>query len=108
MKLIYCPYCQDLLKLRILLPRYCQCKRVAGMYLDNLYAVATHGAICIGISNPSFSSALFHEDVFAGWIFGKHHANEHMHLESMKDFKLRVKGMRSNTNEPTTVTLGKE
>ena len=57
------------------------------MYTDDLHAVITTDAIAIGISNPSFQSAVYNEDVFAGWVFGKHHPPVHIVTISMKRLK---------------------
>lgn len=58
MKLIYCPYCQDLFKLIREEKRYCKCKKCYGRYKDNLNAEVNSEAISIGFNNGSFVAAL--------------------------------------------------
>lgn len=58
MKLIYCPYCSDVVRLHKY-KRYCECKKVWGMYLeDGLNAIISEKSIPIGFSNNSFVDAL--------------------------------------------------
>lgn len=58
MKLIYCPKCQDIFKLRWDL-RHCECGEAWGYYRDDgLNAVIGGGAVPIGFANQSFLNAL--------------------------------------------------
>ena len=54
MKLLYCSYCKDIVKL-ISTDRFCLCKRCYGKYLGDGKTVVVHGSgIVIGIDNNSF------------------------------------------------------
>ena len=57
MKLIYCPHCEDIVKLRHYRTT-CECGRSYGAYLDNLYAVYAGDAIPLGIDNLSIAAAI--------------------------------------------------
>lgn len=58
MKLIFCPKCEDLLKLNKVL-RYCACRESWGFYNgDGLTAQIGGDAIPIGFNNASFASAI--------------------------------------------------
>jgi hypothetical protein len=57
MKLIYCPYCSDVVRLHKH-KRQCECKKIWGMYIDDLNATISKRAILIGFSNNSFIDAL--------------------------------------------------
>jgi hypothetical protein len=59
LKLIFCPKCQDVVKLWLKdKPRYCKCRKSYGHYIDNLYAEIGGLAIPIGFANSSFAKAL--------------------------------------------------
>ena len=58
MKLIYCPECHDIIKLKIGLS-FCNCGESSGEYhYNSLYASISGKAIPIGIANSSFLKAL--------------------------------------------------
>jgi hypothetical protein len=56
-KLIYCPYCEDLFRLT-LKPRRCDCSRVGGYYLSEREAVVSGRAISVAFGNGSFQQAV--------------------------------------------------
>jgi len=57
MKLIFCPKCQDIIRL-ITSPRKCLCGKSEGWYLeDGWHAVIKGDAIAVGINNSSFAAA---------------------------------------------------
>lgn len=59
MKLIYCPLCQDVVRLVVSKQRFCECCASYGQYKeDGLNATIGGSAIPIGFSNLSFSVAL--------------------------------------------------
>jgi len=59
MKLIFCPHCRDIVKLRTDAHRPCWCGRSGGMYTRNgLDAIIDGDAVPIGIANDSFAEAL--------------------------------------------------
>jgi hypothetical protein len=57
MKLIFCPACQDVIKLTPCL-RYCACGESYGYYTDEIKAVIGGRAIPLGIANNSLAVAL--------------------------------------------------
>jgi hypothetical protein len=57
MKLIFCPACQDIIKLTSSL-RYCMCGESHGYYLDEIMAQVGGKAIPLGIVNHSLARAL--------------------------------------------------
>lgn len=58
MKLIFCPICQDVVKLDYD-PRFCECEKSSGYYMeDGLNAVIFGKAIPIGFANSSLAEAL--------------------------------------------------
>lgn len=57
MKLIFCPHCQDVVKLQ-LGERTCMCGKSTGRYVDSQYAEIGGAAIPIGFENGSFVAAL--------------------------------------------------
>jgi hypothetical protein len=58
MKLIFCPHCQDVVKLA-LTTRTCECGMAGGRYLDDaLHAEVWGSAIPLGFANSSLASAL--------------------------------------------------
>lgn len=57
MKLIFCPKCQDVLKLQKF-RRNCQCAASFGYYLDEINAEIGGKAIPIGFANKTLASAL--------------------------------------------------
>jgi len=59
MKLIYCPYCHDIVKLIVSRKRLCLCRKSYGAYCsDGLKAKIGGLAIPLGIANQSFEHAL--------------------------------------------------
>ena len=59
MKLLFCPRCRDVKKLRTLVLRRCQCGATAGFYKGGgLRAVVSEDAVVIGIDNMSLVHAL--------------------------------------------------
>lgn len=58
MKLILCPECEDVVRLRINEMRYCSCKKSGGMYTDRQNAIIEGRAIPIGISNQSLIKSI--------------------------------------------------
>lgn len=57
MKLIYCPKCQDIVRL-MSWTRQCICGAAKGRYVDHLNAEISPGAIPLGALNQSFHEAL--------------------------------------------------
>jgi hypothetical protein len=57
MKLIYCPLCQDVVRLKFT-TRFCSCKKSSGVYIDDLNAEIYGDAIPIGFQNSSFMKAI--------------------------------------------------
>lgn len=57
MKLIFCPACQDVIRLTKSI-RTCECKLSGGRYLDSAYAEYWGGAIPFNIDNSSFIKAI--------------------------------------------------
>lgn len=57
MKLIFCPKCQDVLKLQPF-KRNCQCGAAFGYYLNEINAEIGGKAIPVGFANSSFAEAL--------------------------------------------------
>ncbi|MBK6616516.1 hypothetical protein [Ottowia sp.] len=57
MKLIFCPYCQDVLKL-LAERRACECGRSWGNYVDKRRASIGGSAVPLGFDNESLVSAL--------------------------------------------------
>lgn len=66
MKLLFCPQCQDIVRLFRKTRRRCECGACSGQYLDELNAVYSGPAIPLGFSNPSFVDALHHQPQ-EGW-----------------------------------------
>lgn len=61
MKLIYCPSCSDVVKLRLVRRRNCECGMSYGYYAeDGLNAVIGGLAVPLGFANPTFKYALDH------------------------------------------------
>lgn len=58
MKLILCPDCKDVIKLRTEETRYCYCGNSWGKYLDDPYAEIGGQAIPIGLGSSSLAFAL--------------------------------------------------
>ena len=56
MKLLYCPKCNDVIRL-IETSRQCQCGKVSGHYVDNLNAVY-FGGVPLGFNNHLFLNAI--------------------------------------------------
>ena len=88
MKLIYCPECEDIVKLTPGYWRYCNCRASAGRYsLDGIVdannfvatkAEITGLAVCFGIPNEQFVMALHTRATFTAWFYGDvipHHGN---------------------------------
>jgi len=57
MKLIYCPLCEDVVRL-VQEVRRCRCLRSSGCYVDDLQAVIAGEAIPLGVAWGSFLTAL--------------------------------------------------
>ena len=57
MKLLFCPVCQDVLRLRAHI-RFCDCKKSYGRYIDSINAIIGGRAIPIGFANRSLVRAL--------------------------------------------------
>ena len=58
MKLIYCPFCTDVVRLNKKL-RKCECGKCSGKYEDDgLNATISEDAVPIGFSNKGFKEAL--------------------------------------------------
>lgn len=79
MKLILCPACDDVVKLRRDLTE-CQCKKSWGWYKDDDWSVAIGGkALVIGISNPSLAFAVKNRPLsgegitIAAWVFAENY-----------------------------------
>lgn len=59
MKLIFCPLCEDVVKIRTEQERRCWCGKSGGRYLsDGLHALTFGSAIPIGFNNASFLRAV--------------------------------------------------
>lgn len=58
MKLIFCPSCEDVVKLLMRRGRTCRCGRSAGYYRNEVDAVVTGLGIPIGIMSGSLRDAL--------------------------------------------------
>ena len=58
MKLIVCPECEDVVRLRNNEMRYCSCGKSGGMYIDKQQAMIEGKAVPIGISNESLVKAI--------------------------------------------------
>ncbi len=58
MKLIYCPNCEDIIKLKLEIITMCQCSESSGRYLDGINAEISGLAIPLEISNDEFINAL--------------------------------------------------
>lgn len=59
MKLLFCPECQDILKLGKNKKRKCACGKSAGKYLEDGYHAVIYGkAVPIGLANSTFITAL--------------------------------------------------
>lgn len=58
MKLIFCPYCGDVVRLKKSV-RYCECNKVHGNYIgDTLESEISKDAVLIAFSNKSFIEAV--------------------------------------------------
>ena len=70
MKLLFCPQCGDVRKLRLRKVR-CQCGSAWGRYLnDGAQAEVSAGANVIGIANGSIAAALTgRSDQLEAWLF---------------------------------------
>jgi hypothetical protein len=67
MKLIFCPNCEDVVRLFISTkPRKCKCKKSWGHYTDSINAVIGGIAIPMGFANSSLVEALINRPEF-GW-----------------------------------------
>lgn len=61
MKLIFCPNCEDVVRLFISpKPRRCKCRKSWGHYTDRINAVIGGIAIPLGFANSSLVEALTH------------------------------------------------
>lgn len=62
MKLLFCPRCSDVTKLKVQERRECACGKSWGMYIDSLNAEYGGEAVPLGFSNPSLLEALKERD----------------------------------------------
>lgn len=62
MKLLFCPRCSDVTKLKVQERRECACGKSWGMYIDELNAEYGGEAVPLGFSNPSLLEALKERD----------------------------------------------
>lgn len=62
MKLLVCPRCTDVVKLKVGIIRCCDCGASFGQYIDELNAEYGGEAIPLGFSNPSLLDALKERD----------------------------------------------
>lgn len=62
MKLLFCPRCSDVTKLKVQERRECACGKSWGMYIDDLNAEYGGEAVPLGFSNPSLLEALKERD----------------------------------------------
>jgi len=70
MKLIFCPHCQDVVKLRIENFRYCWCGKSCGQYAkDGLHAIIYGSAIPVGFANLSFHKAIKQQENYDSITF---------------------------------------
>jgi len=58
MKLLFCPHCNDVIKLRVGVSRSCECGKSEGMYIDDVNAIVNSSGILLGFANSSFVEAL--------------------------------------------------
>jgi hypothetical protein len=58
MKLIFCPECKDVVKLKMQEKTFCECGKSWGTYTDNLRAVINPIAIPLGFHNGFFINAI--------------------------------------------------
>lgn len=58
MKLLYCLFCQDIIRLRFNEEKECYCGETRGKYIDKLNAVYSGAGIPLGIQNSSFLTAV--------------------------------------------------
>lgn len=59
MKLLYCPYCNDVFQLRVGTVRTCECGECKGKYDDNAATAVTNGkGIDVAIGNGSLADAV--------------------------------------------------
>ena len=71
MKLIYCPICNDVRKLRLGVQTLCICEQSGGEYVDDLNAVLRGKAIPIGLNNSELAEALKKQpEEGLGYVFG--------------------------------------
>ncbi len=82
MKLILCPHCSDIVRLREK-RRSCDCGKCSGQYLDGLNAVYSAEAIPLGVDNNSLMSAV------RSWLLtGENaHLNAFLIAENARTFK---------------------
>lgn len=62
MKLLFCPNCQDVVKLKVQEMRFCACRECSGIYLDVLNAEYYGKAIPLGFANNTLVEALKKRD----------------------------------------------
>ena len=59
MKLIFCPHCEDVVKIKRV-KTFCSCKKCWGWYKkDGLHVIINKDAIPLGFSNPTLAEALY-------------------------------------------------
>ena len=98
MKLIYCPYCHDIIKLRRQVT-ICECGKSFGTYLDDLNAAYSGDAVPLGIANSSFIGALKNQPA----------SGDGMRFEAFvipKDCLTFKRIKRINSTEPIPYTWG--
>jgi len=61
MKLIFCPHCHDVVKMRVGIKTFCECGKSWGAYTDNLNAVRNEQCIPLGFTNGSLVNAINHQ-----------------------------------------------
>jgi len=67
MKLIFCPDCSDIIKIREEKTRYCHCEKSWGVCLDKLNVEIGGKAVPLGINNSDFLRALNMRSEDNGW-----------------------------------------
>ena len=72
MKLLFCPLCEDIVKLALAHEDYrtCTCGKSCGKYMTHEHAIYGGHAIPIGINNNAFILAMSnHLVTFEGWFY---------------------------------------
>lgn len=70
MKLIFCPFCQDIFNLKIEM-KTCSCGKSFGKYVDDVNAEISKDSIPLGFINTTFVKAIkeIHPNTFEGYRF---------------------------------------